>query len=211
MAFVIGINGSPRKDWNSAQILESALKGAQAAGAQTKLVHLRDLQFTGCLSCFSCKLKDETKIGHCALQDDLTPILEEILKADALFISMPIYCGDVPGMVRNLFERIWFPGSLYSKDGAIAYTHKEKVRLFYTMNVADENTYKDMIDMHISRFAHDLGDASALCINDTLQFSDYNLYHSTAFDEAQKRAHHEAQFPLDLEKAFQIGQNALEK
>ena len=52
---VIGLNGSPRKNWTSAQMLEHALKGAAAAGAETELIHLIDLNATGCRSCFACK------------------------------------------------------------------------------------------------------------------------------------------------------------
>lgn len=40
MGTVIGINGSPRKSWNTATLLENALGGAESAGAKTDLVHL---------------------------------------------------------------------------------------------------------------------------------------------------------------------------
>ena len=36
------INGSPRKNWNTAKMLESAMKGAEEAGAVCELVHLYD-------------------------------------------------------------------------------------------------------------------------------------------------------------------------
>ena len=39
----IFINGSPRKNKNTAQMLESAMKGAQEAGAETELIHLYDI------------------------------------------------------------------------------------------------------------------------------------------------------------------------
>jgi multimeric flavodoxin WrbA len=40
---VIAFNGSPRKKWNTATLLEKALEGAASQGAETKLVHLYDL------------------------------------------------------------------------------------------------------------------------------------------------------------------------
>ena len=46
MTNVIAINGSPRKKWNTAMLLEKALEGAKSKGADTELVHLYDLQFT---------------------------------------------------------------------------------------------------------------------------------------------------------------------
>ena len=40
MTNVIAINGSPRKNWNTAMLLEEALKGAASKGADTELIHL---------------------------------------------------------------------------------------------------------------------------------------------------------------------------
>ena len=51
----IAVNGSPRKNWNTASLLEHALSGATKDGAETELVHLYDLDFKGCISCFACK------------------------------------------------------------------------------------------------------------------------------------------------------------
>jgi multimeric flavodoxin WrbA len=45
---VIGINGSPRKRWNTATLVAKALEGAASLGATTELFHLYDLDFKGC-------------------------------------------------------------------------------------------------------------------------------------------------------------------
>lgn len=50
---IIGINGSPRKKWNTATLLTKALEGAASQGADTELVHLYDLAFKGCMICFA--------------------------------------------------------------------------------------------------------------------------------------------------------------
>ncbi len=68
---VIAINGSPRETWNTATLLQKALDGAKSMGADTKLIHLYDLNFKGCSSCFACKRKGSGYIGHCAMKDDL--------------------------------------------------------------------------------------------------------------------------------------------
>jgi multimeric flavodoxin WrbA len=54
---LIAINGSPRKNWNTAKLLEQAIEGAKSLGAQTELIHLYDLNFQGCTSCFACNAK----------------------------------------------------------------------------------------------------------------------------------------------------------
>ncbi len=43
--YILAINGSPRKTWNTAQLLQSALKGAEDCGATTELIHLYDYDF----------------------------------------------------------------------------------------------------------------------------------------------------------------------
>jgi multimeric flavodoxin WrbA len=67
---VIAINGSPRKNKNTATLLNKALEGAASQGSETELIHLYDLNFKGCISCFSCKLKSGKNYGKCALKDD---------------------------------------------------------------------------------------------------------------------------------------------
>ena len=93
MKKIIAVNGSPRKKGNTAEVLTHALKGAQDAGAETELIHLADLDFSGCKSCFACKLKGGKSYGKCALNDDLTPVLEKILACDGLLVGSPIYFG----------------------------------------------------------------------------------------------------------------------
>jgi len=46
---VMAFNGSPRKkEWNTVTLLEKALEGAASVGAQTELIQLYDLNFSGC-------------------------------------------------------------------------------------------------------------------------------------------------------------------
>ena len=60
---IIALNGSPRKNWNTALLLENALKGAKDAGAETEMVHLYDINFKGCISCFLCKRQNSKYYG----------------------------------------------------------------------------------------------------------------------------------------------------
>ena len=116
MKKIIAINGSPRKKGNTAEVLTFALKGAQDAGAETELIHLADLNFSGCKSCFACKLKGGRSYGKCALNDDLTPILEKILASDGLLVGSPVYFGGETGLCRNFIERLFFPVLRYDPE-----------------------------------------------------------------------------------------------
>ncbi|MDO4566760.1 MAG: flavodoxin family protein, partial [Oscillospiraceae bacterium] len=106
---LIGVNGSPRKNGNTAAMLDQALNGARAQGAQTERIDLYDLKYTGCRSCFECKRLGGRSFGRCALKDGLTGALEKALGAQALIVASPIYFGDVTGQTRSFFERLCFP------------------------------------------------------------------------------------------------------
>ena len=44
---VIAINGSPRKQWNTVQILSAMLDEAKKQGAETELIYLDNLRLPG--------------------------------------------------------------------------------------------------------------------------------------------------------------------
>ena len=49
------LNGSPRKNWNTAQILKEAQRGAESAGDEVSYVDLYSLDNNGCRGCMACK------------------------------------------------------------------------------------------------------------------------------------------------------------
>jgi len=110
----IGINGSPRKKWNTATLLENALQGAGSQGAKTELVHLYDYNYKGCISCFACKKKTGKSYGKCAVKDGLTPVLKKVNEADVIILGSPIYFGTVTGEMRSFMERLFFPLMTYT-------------------------------------------------------------------------------------------------
>lgn len=203
----IAINGSPRKGWNTEALLKEALRGASSMGAETKLVQLYDLNYTGCRSCFGCKRKG-MEGRHCVIKDELSPVLDEILKADIVFLGTPIYFGDMTGQMVSLFERLAFPLLSYDKANKNLFDGKINAAMFYTMN-ASEKYYKESMEQGL-QFRTNLlkllgGTVEVYAACDTYQFSDYSKYHASSFDESHKRKVREEQFPKDLQAAFEIG------
>lgn len=211
MKNIYAVNCSPRKNGNTATVLESALKGAADAGANTKLIQLSDLNFSGCRSCFACKRKDCANPGKCAYRDELSPVLEEICDGDGLFIGTPIYFGGESGMCRNLIERLYFPVLSYD-DSSISLAHKKfPVAFVYTMNVPAELMerigYPEKMKL-LPEYAGRMfgnGKASSLFVCDTWQFDDYSKYHAARFDVAHKDEVRKTQFIRDCEKAYSLG------
>ena len=203
----IAINGSPRKGWNTEKLLKEALRGAESVGAETKLVQLYDLNYTGCKSCFACK-KQGAESYQCVIKDDLAPVIEEIVPADALFLGSPIYFGDITGQMVCFIERFGFPLLSYDDYTKRLFDGKINAALFLTMN-APEVFYKSNMEQSLKNRAGILerlgGKVEVYAAYDTYQFSDYSKYHTGVFDEVHKRKVREEQFPKDLEAAYEIG------
>jgi len=206
---VIAVNGSPRKYWNTATLLQHALNGAAEQGATTRLIHLYDLEFKGCTSCFACKRKGADCSGLCAVKDGLTDVLKAILECDVLLLGAPIYFGDVPGEMRSFLERLLFPINSYNAGERSVFRGTVKSAFFYTMNVGEEQALKWGYG-HVARMWEAYlrllnGGSEYLFSHDTYQFKDYSLYEASRFDEPHKARVRAEQFPLDCQRAFEIG------
>jgi len=206
---VYAINGSPRKNGNTAQLLEQALAGAAAQGAATELIHLYELDFKGCTSCFACKLKGGEGYGKCAMRDGLTPVLEKLSGADAFVLGSPIYFGTVTGELRSCMERLLFPWFVYARPPQSLFGRKIPTALIYTMNVTAEVMKEYQYPVHFgvnqNYLARIFGQAETLCACETLQFEDYDRYVFDYFDPAERRQRHAQLFPESCRKAFALG------
>ena len=206
---VIAFNGSPRKKWNTATLLEKALEGAASRGAETELIHLYDLNFKGCISCFACKTKEGKSYGRCAVEDDLTPIFSKIEKADAIILGSPIYFGTVSGEMKSFMERLLFPYLTYTDPPQSLFPRKIKTGFIYTMNTSEEQMtergYVQLFKPHEMVLRMIFGDSEYMCSFDTYQFDDYSKVVSDRFDPKKKAQRRKEIFPKDCEKAFGMG------
>lgn len=210
---VIILNASPRKNKNTATLLMEAQRGAESVGAEVEYINLVSLNYKGCMSCFSCKRKGNTCNGLCAYKDELRPVLEKILAADALIMGSPIYYSNPTGMFRNVIERLFFPILRYDTDGkggALKYIEKRlNVGLVYTMNVTKELynqfNYKPILEPDRVMMEYYFGYCEVLNSHNTWQFPDYSKYDSTAIDITAKEWFRDNQFPKDKQAAFEMG------
>ena len=200
------LNGSPRKNWNTAMMLREAEKGALSAGAEAEYIDLYDLNFTGCRSCMACKRKGGQRC-RCFWKDDLSPVIDRIFAADALIVGSPIYLGDITSQVHALIERLHFCALSYD-DYSNYFTGRVDVGIILTMNAPEpiyRQWYRGKAEELARSFSALNGTVELLPCCDTLQVKDYSKYSMAGFDEAHKKAMRQTQFPQDLEKAFQMG------
>jgi len=206
---VIGINGSPRKQWNTATLVAKALEGAAAQGATTELFHIYDLDFKGCKSCFACKIRGGKSYGKCVLNDDLAPVLEKIAAADALVIGSPIYFGTVTGETRSFLERLLFPYLTYTVPYGTLFPKKIKTAFIYTMNVTEEMStqvgYPEVFKTNERYMGLLIGSAETMCAHDTCQVEDYSKVVIESFDPIHKAKRRSEVLPLECQRAFEMG------
>ena len=207
---VMAFNGSPRKEhWNTVTLLKNALEGAASAGADTELIQLYDLDFSGCISCFSCKKIGRKQDGVCAVRDDLTPVLERVRHADGLIIGTPVYYSAESAATRALLERLCFPYNDYSKDMKFRFPRRINTALIYTMNIAEEMLTMLGYDRHFDGtrmvLERHFGACELLVSTDTLQYGDYGKYESERFDGEAKLKRHNEVFPEDCRRSFELG------
>lgn len=206
---VLAVNGSPRRNGNTAALLESAMRGAKENNSDIKLVHLYEQSFKGCISCFSCKRKGNHCNGICAVQDDLRDILEYALTCDVLLLGSPIYFAGITGEMHSFLERLLLPNYSYNVGDRSAFHGKIRSAFIYTMNLSQEQmkqmNYERIFEKNQELLGLFHGTSKILISNDTYQFKDYSLYEASRYDAAHKAKVRAEQFPVDIQRAFDLG------
>lgn len=197
---IYAVCGSPRKRWNDDQLLDAFVEGVHEAAPDTEVekVHIYDYQFTGCKSCFGCKLAKGD--GNCVIRDDIHDLLVDMRAADGMAFAAPIYFCDVAAQMRAFLERLMYPGSM---------GREYPVQAIYTMNM-NEEAYEHMVkpttDVLHSFMKGNFGSApEVLCAFDTMQRKVSNRYKPSKMDHARKVARHDEVWPSELERAREAG------
>ena len=219
MKKLVILNAGPRKNFNTAKLLKEAQKGAESIGAEAEYFDLYNYNFLGCKSCFACQRKGSMTNGVCAIKDDIRPVLEKCINADALIIGSPVYFSYPTGVFRSFAERLLFANHTYMIDrenGGLK-RRLDKIiptGIIFTMNcpesMAKEINYPITLGESVNNFEHIMGYAEVLYSYDTKQFADFSKYNCDVFDEETKNRIQKEQLTKDLEKAYELGKRLIE-
>lgn len=103
---ILAINGSPRKNGNTASLLQEVLTPLREAGWEVETVQLGGKKIQGCRGCGKCA---ELKNGRCVFDNDiLNELLEKMLAADAMLLGTPCYFTDMTAELKALVDRAGF-------------------------------------------------------------------------------------------------------
>jgi NAD(P)H dehydrogenase (quinone) len=89
-----------------AGIRVEALAGLKAAGQEVDLFDLYAEKFDPVLSEEGRRHYHDTSVN----QDELTPIIARLQRAEALVIQFPTWCFGPPAMLKGFFDRVLMPG-----------------------------------------------------------------------------------------------------
>lgn len=99
---VLLINGSPRKDGNTAAALAEMAAVFEKEGIGTEIVQIGHLPVRGCCACDFCR-----KEGRCATDDIVNEVAPKFLEADGLVLGSPVYYASANGTMISFLDRLF--------------------------------------------------------------------------------------------------------
>ena len=210
MKKIMIIDGGPRKNFNTASMLQKFAEGASSVSDQieVKTVRLYGLDYKGCMSCMACKIKGKAS-NLCKFKDALTPVLEEIAEADGLVLGSPNYFGEITAQMRAFLERLAFPWLSYN-DYSLTAPKRMPVVLIETMNgLSDRNNSHGYGSMEPCITAA-LDQPEHINAYNTYQVKNYDNFELQGFSEEAKRQYRDAHWEEDLQKAYDAGRRMAE-
>ncbi len=106
---VLAIMGSPRPGRATDRLVDRALEGFLAAApqAEARKVILAEKNIGHCKNCLACRDNLEaTPYAPCVQRDDMDPLLDELVRADALILGTPVHMGQVTSLTLTFLERL---------------------------------------------------------------------------------------------------------
>lgn len=100
---VIAVNGSARKDGNTAILMRAVCAALEKERIATELLQLGGTSLHGCIACYKCY---SNKDQRCAVtKDAVNSIIEKMLAADGILLGSPTYFADLSAALKALIER----------------------------------------------------------------------------------------------------------
>ena len=101
---IVVLNGSPRKNGNTASLINAFVKGAEESGNQVTEFHLAGMNIRGCLGCWGGGKDPECP---CVQRDDMQKIYPVYKEADVVVLASPLYYWFISGWLKNAFDRLF--------------------------------------------------------------------------------------------------------
>lgn len=139
---VVGFTAGPRKQGNTAWVVDKILEGAREQGAETLSWYSSELDIKPCQGCNGCK-----KGGRgCVINDDMQKLYTAIEAADALVLGSPVYMGQMSGQAKIFTDRLYARFSPRFSPYFKEQRSKKKLVLVFTQGNPDPDKFKVYYD-----------------------------------------------------------------
>lgn len=98
---VLVLSSSPRKGGNSDLLCDQFMQGAQSAGHDAEKIFLMNKKISYCSGCGTCL----NGIKNCPQKDDMTEVLDKMVKADVIVMATPVYFYTMCGQMKTFIDR----------------------------------------------------------------------------------------------------------
>ena len=102
MKHVIALNGSPRRNGHTAQLINAAAETLKTQNVEVEIIHLRKMNIHPCTGCLSCVEHDQ----RCVVRDELHAVTDTIKQADGLILAAPVYMWSTSTWMKIFFDRL---------------------------------------------------------------------------------------------------------
>jgi len=100
---VVGINGSPRQDGNTALLLKTVFAELNDRGIETELIQLAGRPLAGCTACYACLAQ---KNARCVIDDDFfNDCFAQMIAAEGIILGSPVYAAGATAQIKALIDR----------------------------------------------------------------------------------------------------------
>jgi len=131
---VYGFSGSPRPGANTDHLVSAVLEGAAAAGAETRLLRVQDMNMRPCCACMWCR-----ENRGCAMKDDFSPLWPALFEADAFVIGSPVFMWQMTAQTKTLVDRLY---PVMNADFSTRLDKKPKMALCFTQGHPDGEFFR---------------------------------------------------------------------
>ena len=100
---IVVITGSPRKDGNSFAMTNAFIEAAEANGHTVVRFDAAAKNVGGCHACETCYKSGKA----CSFDDDFNTLAPDILEADAVVFTMPVYWYSIPAQIKGVIDKLF--------------------------------------------------------------------------------------------------------
>jgi multimeric flavodoxin WrbA len=144
---IMTILGSPRRQGNTAKVLEWVEDQLRAGGHQVDAANMLDYEVQGCGECLACK---RGTVELCSIDDDANALFRRMVTADLVLIAAPVFCWGFPAQIKGMIDRMFCMMDFDGERPGAPRLHNKPMALLLTGGREEA----DNADMVVRGFRH---------------------------------------------------------